>query len=486
MKRKFKTYEGTYPLDFCLSKHVNLEDHHKKNYELKSRFLLQNCCIGIAEVFTTNNLKLSQSSTTTSSSNINNNNEKVINKPTPLIYVSCSTQKHVYVWCLNQLLKDNKENEKAITDLASKGGLTTCSSFHVYMNEESNRKNSLKSSDNYIYELLIGFNTGDIAIHNIKMKKTDMFNKDYTTVPSPVTCGVWLDSDIFCVGYKSGTIVFCNKNWKIEESLQRNMILFNENVDNISTKTYYLHYINSNEENSNPIRKLQFGSGCINDISISPNRMYLCVVTSTGKCHIVNMKTWKIIITFISYYGGFNCCSWSPDSKYLVVGGEDDLIHVFDINRKCILGRGVGHSAFVSKVIFDYYECDNEKYRIISVGEDTKLILWDIDRNDSHLENDGMDIQSTIEQKLNAKEEGEIFIEIDNDDNDIYTFEPIAIHKAHSEPIRDVKTFSSGIVTVCNQGILNFWARPNNNEVLGFTNNSQDNDESSHYYESNK
>jgi hypothetical protein len=39
----------------------------------------------------------------------------------------------------------------------------------------------------------------------------------------------------------------------------------------------------------------------------------------------------------------------------------------------------------------------------------------------------------------------------------------VSIHRAHLEPIRDVTTFMEGIVTVCNQNIVKFWARPTNN-----------------------
>lgn len=44
-----------------------------------------------------------------------------------------------------------------------------------------------------------------------------------------------------------------------------------------------------------------------------------------------------------SYFGGLLCVSWSPDGKYLVVGGEDDLVTVYSFWEKRIVCRGHGH-----------------------------------------------------------------------------------------------------------------------------------------------
>lgn len=50
---------------------------------------------------------------------------------------------------------------------------------------------------------------------------------------------------------------------------------------------------------------------------------------------------------FKSYFGGLLCCCWSPDSKYIITGGEDDMISIFDIKNKCIVARGIGHHSYV-------------------------------------------------------------------------------------------------------------------------------------------
>ena len=261
---------------------------------------------------------------------------------------------------------------------------------------------------------------------------------------------------MFCVSHKNGNVFFYNKNFKNEEPLS----IKKQNGDDSSNPSQKprLSTAPHPTEECNPVRKIQFGPCIITDMATSPNNQYLAVVTSSGKCHIVNMKNWKLHSTFSSYYGGFTTCSWSPDSRLLVTGGEDDLLSVFDVKRKCILLRGTGHTGFVSSVIFDAYQCDSEKYRLISVGDDTKLMLWDVDKSVCDDESDGMDIGSNNNGSTItpfAEDEAESVA-----GSDVPIFEPVAIHKAHNDPIRDVKAFSTGIVTVCNQGVINFWARP--------------------------
>lgn len=116
-----------------------------------------------------------------------------------------------------------------------------------------------------------------------------------------------------------------------------------------------------------------------------------------------------------SYFGGFLCVCWSPDSKYVVVGGEDDLVTIYSFLEKRVVARGQGHRSWVSVVAFDpfttfsswdtndfsddenQYELqsnNNSKrnrsssirdstmsatgYRLGSVSQDTQLCLWDI------------------------------------------------------------------------------------------------------------
>jgi Ras family protein T1 len=84
-----------------------------------------------------------------------------------------------------------------------------------------------------------------------------------------------------------------------------------------------------------------------------------------------------MIDIFTSYYGGMICVCWSPDGKYIVTGGQDDLVSIWSLWEHKIIARCQGHSSWVSCVAFDPWRCDERNYRFGSVGDDCKLLLWD-------------------------------------------------------------------------------------------------------------
>ena len=68
---------------------------------------------------------------------------------------------------------------------------------------------------------------------------------------------------------------------------------------------------------------------------------------------------------------------WSPDAKYVLTGGQDDLISIWCVAESAIVARCQGHHSWVTAVAFDPWRCDDHNYRFGSVGEDRRLCLWD-------------------------------------------------------------------------------------------------------------
>jgi WD40 repeat protein len=68
---------------------------------------------------------------------------------------------------------------------------------------------------------------------------------------------------------------------------------------------------------------------------------------------------------------------WSPDGKYMLSGGQDDLVSIWSLNERQIVARCQGHHSWVTAVAFDPWRCDERNYRFGSVGDDCKLLLWD-------------------------------------------------------------------------------------------------------------
>ena len=170
----------------------------------------------------------------------------------------------------------------------------------------------------------------------------------------------------------------------------------------------------------NPLYKWTIGKGSINEFAFSPCGHFLAVVSQDGFMRIFNYDTMEIVGRARSYFGGFLCVCWSPDGKYIVCGGEDDLVTVYSLEEKRVVVRGQGHKSWVSVVAFDPYNIsygelpdgldfsgsDEEGpsggpttsdilvssnanknsgsdsnvtcYRFGSVGQDTMLCFWDL------------------------------------------------------------------------------------------------------------
>ena len=85
----------------------------------------------------------------------------------------------------------------------------------------------------------------------------------------------------------------------------------------------------------------------------------------------------RLLDLFYSYYGGFISVCWSPDAKYVVTGGQDDLISIWSVAESELVARCQGHHSWVTAVAFDPWRCDDRNYRFGSVGDDRRLCLWD-------------------------------------------------------------------------------------------------------------
>lgn len=79
----------------------------------------------------------------------------------------------------------------------------------------------------------------------------------------------------------------------------------------------------------------------------------------------------------MSYYGGLLCVCWSPDGRFIVTGGQDDLVSIWSLEDSVLVARCQGHNSWVTGVAFDPWRCDERNYRFGSVGEDCRLLLWD-------------------------------------------------------------------------------------------------------------
>jgi hypothetical protein len=119
-------------------------------------------------------------------------------------------------------------------------------------------------------------------------------------------------------------------------------------------------------------------SSAITDVAFSPDHTKVAVVSTDGLLRIINLLSETLEGTFESYYGALNKVVFSPDAKFLLTAGCDDLISVWTSDGR-LLSRCPGHSSFVTGLAFDpwKWKVEDRTYRFASVGEDGRVFLWD-------------------------------------------------------------------------------------------------------------
>lgn len=198
----------------------------------------------------------------------------------------------------------------------------------------------------------MGFTTGQIQlVHPGRREQGKLFNEERLIDKTKVTCLKWIpgSANLFLAAHASG-----------------HMYLYNEEFASSPVSPSYQPFkcgdgysvmICKSKSPRNPLYKWTFGTEnyAINEICFSPCGQNLAIVSQDGFLRVFQYNTMELIGIARSYFGGFLCVCWSPDGKYLVVGGEDDLVTVFSLFEKKVVARGQGHRSWVSVVAFDPY-----------------------------------------------------------------------------------------------------------------------------------
>ncbi|CAH2046056.1 unnamed protein product, partial [Iphiclides podalirius] len=207
-----------------------------------------------------------------------------------------------------------------------------------------------------------------------------------------VTCIKWVpgSSNLFIAAHASGQLYVYNEELTCGTATPHYQ-LFKQGDG------YSIHTCRT-KSTRNPLYRWLIGvdGSCINEFAFSPCGTNLAVVSQDGFLRVFHYDTMELIGRARSYFGGFLCVCWSPDGKYVVVGGEDDLVTVWSFGERRVVARGQGHRSWVSVVAFDPYvvsfsEGEHEEaaeeegtgesvqcYRLGSVSQDTQLCLWDL------------------------------------------------------------------------------------------------------------
>ncbi|KAF9074715.1 WD40-repeat-containing domain protein [Rhodocollybia butyracea] len=266
-------------------------------------------------------------------------------------------------------------------------------------------------------DVIIGFNTGDIIWIDPISSRYSRLNKGGCITPGACTAVRWVpgSASLFLASHADGTIVVYDRDredgafvptqpgleWDPRESIFVTIppwhpgtshdgegghsgaldisLSLSENTTNKSEK--------SDKSIKNPVshwRVSPKGKPVV-DFVFSPDVKYVGAISEDGCLRVIDALAEQLLDCYSSYFGALTCIAWSPDGRFVLAGGQDDLITIFSPWEQRVVARCQGHSSFVSCVAFDEGRSeDGRTYRFGSVGEDNKLILWDFSSGALH------------------------------------------------------------------------------------------------------
>jgi len=134
----------------------------------------------------------------------------------------------------------------------------------------------------------------------------------------------------------------------------------------------------------NPVSHWRVSRRSVVDFVFSPDVKHVAAISEDGCLRVIDALAEQLVDCYASYFGALTCVAWSPDGRFILTGGQDDLLTIFSPWEQRVIARCQGHTSFVSAVAFDDLRCDGRTYRFASVGEDNKLILWDFSSGALH------------------------------------------------------------------------------------------------------
>lgn len=330
------------------------------------------------------------------------------------------------------------------------------------------------------HDLLIGLNSGDVYSVSLRQQLQDLgkklvgahhYNKDGTVNNSRCTSVAWVPKGdgAFVVAHADG-----------------NLYVYEKNKDGAADPSFpaakdqtQFSVAHARTSKSNPIARWHICQGSINSIAFSNDGVHMAAVGRDGYLRVFDYLKEQVICGGKSYYGALLCCAWSGDGKYILTGGEDDLVQVWSMEDRKVVAWGEGHNSWVSGVAFDPYwsppnsddSGENVVYRFGSVGQDTQLLLWDLEANEivvplrrcapggSPLV--GSPTYSTASQSSHWDNACPIgTLQPSPSMRDVPKLSPVVAHRVHTEPLSGLIFTQESVITACREGHIKVWMRP--------------------------
>ncbi|KAK0743329.1 WD40-repeat-containing domain protein [Schizothecium vesticola] len=242
-------------------------------------------------------------------------------------------------------------------------------------------------------DIIMGFSTGEIIWWEPISNRYTRLNKNGIINGTPVSQIRWIPGSehLFMAAHMDGSLVVYDKEKEdaifvpeeINTPLPPRLSQANGEVKqgtngvNHASRIQVNKSVHSKNQKTNPVASWKLSNHRINAFTFSPDHRHIAVVSEDGSLRIIDYLKEQLLDLFYSYYGGLTCVCWSPDAKYVLTGGQDDLISIWDPSESALVARCQGHHSWVTSLAFDPWRCDGRNYRFGSVGEDCRICLWD-------------------------------------------------------------------------------------------------------------
>ncbi|KAG8631154.1 hypothetical protein KVT40_000294 [Elsinoe batatas] len=336
-------------------------------------------------------------------------------------------------------------------------------------------------------DVIFGYNTSDIIWYEPMSQKYTRLNKNGAINASAISSIYWLPNseNLFIAAHADGSLVVYDKEKEDAPFIPEDVADGTENgVDRHSISLMEVKKsVQSRNQKTNPVSYWRVARQKVNNIAFSPDGTHLAVVSEDGTLKIIDFLKEKLVDVYRSYYGGLISVTWSPDGRYILTGGQDDLVSIWSFADGVLVARCQGHTSWVMDVKFDPWRCDERSYRFGSVGEDCRLLLWDFSVGmlgrpktismrqrtsvstvpTGRKESTGASIQSprpTIDtQNLEPAESNGLVHDVDPRGSTA-VLPPVMSKQVDDHPMSWLGFEEDFIITVCHDGHIRTWDRP--------------------------
>ncbi|TQV97675.1 hypothetical protein V2A60_006589 [Cordyceps javanica] len=327
-------------------------------------------------------------------------------------------------------------------------------------------------------DVVMGFSTGEIIWLEPISQRYTRLNKNGVINNTPVAHVKWLpgSENLFLAAHMDGSLIVYDKEKEDAAFTPEDETLSNGGSEagdatNGTTSSISMSIrksVHSKNQKTNPVAAWKLSNQRIHAFSFSPDNRHLAVVSEDGTLRIIDYLKEELLDLFFSYYGGFSCVTWTPDGKYVLTGGQDDLISIWSMADTALVARCQGHESWVAALAFDPWRCDDRNYRFGSVGEDGRLCLWDFSAvmlhrpQTRHRHRGSVSSNVGVAERVNSYDshEGSGIAHAVEPRARIPMLPPVMSKVIDKHPLSWLEFTEDAIITSCKNGHIRTWNRP--------------------------